>query len=141
MLRASIPALCLLLAACGANAAREELPAPQLPQRTGVDPLVAARAEGVEFRAVGEGFVLDIFRAERIRLTLTATGEELVFPKTEPRYPRWSGSIYDTSNGTRRLHIEIRNYRNCESADSAAYPDTVRVRLDQRELQGCGRAF
>ena len=89
MLRASIPVLCLLLAACGAGAAREEL----------------------------------------------------IFPKTEPQYPRWSGSIYDTSNGTRRLHIEIRNYRNCESADSAAYPDTVRVRLDQRELQGCGRAF
>ena len=131
----------VLLAACGANAAREEMPAPQLPQRAGVDPLVAARAEGVEFRAVGEGFVLDIFREERIRLRLTATGEEFVFPKTEPLYPRWSGSIYDTSDGTRTLHIEIRNYRDCESADRAAYPDTVEIRLDQREMQGCGRAF
>ena len=141
MLRASIPALCLLLAACGANAAREELPAPQLPQRTGVDPLVAARAEGVEFRAVGDGFVLDIFRAERIRLTLTATGEELTFPKPEPQYPRWHGSIYETSNEPHDLHIAIRNYRPCERADRPTYPITVDIRLDDRELQGCGREF
>jgi hypothetical protein len=74
----------LLLAACGANAARQELPAPELPQRAGVDPVVAARAEGIEFRAVGDGFVLDIFREERIRLTLEKEGE-LMFDKPDPR--------------------------------------------------------
>jgi hypothetical protein len=131
----------LLLAACGGNAAREELPAPPLPERAGVDPLVAARAEGVEFRAVGEGFVLDIFRTDRIRLTLTATGEELTFPKREPQYPRWYGSIYDVSNDAHVLHIEIRNDHPCERADRGIYPITVHIRLDDRELEGCGREF
>jgi hypothetical protein len=131
----------LLLAACGGNAAREELPPPPLPERAGVDPLVAARAEGVEFRAVGDGFVLNIFRAERIRLTLTATGEELIFAKPEPQYPRWSGSIYDGSNDAHVLHIEIRNDRPCERADRGTYPITVHIRLDDRELEGCGREF
>jgi hypothetical protein len=137
-MRAAIFAL--LLAACGGNV-REELPPPELPQRTGVDPLVAARAEGVEFRGIGEGFVLDIFREERIRLTLTATGEELSFPKPEPQYPRWNGSIYTTSNGAHALRVEIENYRPCERDDRALYPITVVVNLDGRQIQGCGRAF
>jgi hypothetical protein len=130
----------LLLAACGGNV-REELPPPQLPERAGVDPLVAARAEGVEFRAVGDGFVLDIFPAERIRLTLTTTGEELNFAKPEPQHPRWYGSIYTTSNAQHALDVEIHNHRPCESADRATYPITVHIRLDDRELEGCGREF
>ena len=130
----------LLLAACGGNV-REELPPPPLPERTGVDPLVAARAEGVAFRAVGDGFVLDIFRTERIRLTLTATGEELVFAKPEPQYPRWSGSIYETASGARTLTVEIRNYLPCAREDRATYPTTVHIRLNDRELEGCGREF
>jgi hypothetical protein len=130
----------LLLAACGGGA-RQELPTPQLPQRTGVDPLVAARAEGVEFRAVGEGVVVDIFRADRIRLTMTPAREELTFPKHEPQYPRWHGSIYETSNGAQTLRIEIRNYLPCERADRATYPTSVVIQLDGREIAACGRAF
>ena len=130
----------LLLAACNGNV-REELPPPPLPERTGVDPLVAARAEGVEFRAIGDGFVLDIFRTERIRLTLTATGEELVFAKPEPQYPRWHGSIYETASGTRTLSVEIRNYLPCEREDRTTYPITTTITLDGRDLEGCGRAF
>lgn len=130
----------LVLAGCAGNM-REELPPPPLPQRTGVDPAIAARAEGIEFRAIGDGFVLDIFRVERIRLTLTATGEELVFPKPEPQYPRWYGSIYHTSHEGRVLRIEIRNDHPCERPDRATYPIEVELRLDDRELQGCGREF
>jgi hypothetical protein len=130
----------LLLSACAGNV-REELPAPQLPQRTGVDPLVAARAEGVEFRAVGGGVVVDIFRENHIRLITTATGEQLIFPKTEPRFPRWNGSVYETGTGARRLSVEIRNYLPCERADRDLYPITVAITLDGREMQACGRAF
>jgi len=130
----------LLLAACGGNAAREELPSPQLPQRAGVDPLVAARAEGVEFRAVGDGFVLDIF-ADRIRLTMTADGSVLSFAKPAPQYPRWNGSIYTTSDEQHRMRVEIRDYRPCETGDRATYPTSVSVTLDGREMEGCGREF
>jgi hypothetical protein len=139
MLRASL-AFCFLLAAC-AGRVPQDLPAPPLPERTGIDPVIAARAEGVEFRAVGDGFVLDIFRAERIRLTLTATGEELTFPKPEPQYPRWNGSIYETSHDARVLRVEIRNDRPCERPDRAANPIRVELRLDDREMEGCGREF
>jgi len=133
--------LATMLAACGANGAREELPPPQLPQRAGVDPLVAARAEGVEFRAVGDGFVLDIFRQDRVRLTRTAPIQELNFPKPEPRYPRWNGVIYETASEGHSLTIRIRDDRPCRTADRAVYPTTVEIVLDGVELTGCGRRF
>ena len=130
----------LLLAACSGNV-REELPPPQLPQRTGVDPFVAARAEGIEFRAVGAGIVVDIFRADRIRLTRTETNEAMIFPKPEPQLPRWAGSIYETSSDGRTLAIEIHDHRPCESGDRALYPTSVVIVLDDAEIAACGRSF
>jgi hypothetical protein len=141
MPRASLVALCTLVASCGGNTAREDLPAPQLPQRAGVDPTVAARAEGIEFRAVGEGVVLDIFRAGRIRLTRTATREELIFPKPEPMYPRWSGSIYETSNNGHTLYIEIHDNRECEPPGALTGVNRVVITLDGQQLLACGRSF
>lgn len=125
----------VLLAACS-TAPSEELPPPQLPQRAGVDPVVAARAEGIEFRAVGDGFVLDIFRAERIRLRLTETDTTLEFPRPEPRYPRWNGTIFDTAGDAGELYIEIRDDRPCSTGSP-----TVNVRLASRSFTGCGRSF
>lgn len=137
MKRALIVAL--LLGACASPP--RELPPPPLPERAGVDPLVAARAEGIAFRAVGDGFVLDIFHEARIRLTITASGETLVFPKPEPRYPRWNGSIYETQTEAHRLNIQIRDDRPCEGPDRALYPTTVALRFDGNEMRGCGRAL
>ncbi|HYD86532.1 MAG TPA: hypothetical protein VEA80_03590 [Vitreimonas sp.] len=127
-------------AACS-SAPPRELPPPELPQRAGVDPLVAARAEGVEFRGVGEGFVLEIMREDVIRLTQTASGETLTFAKPEPQLPRWNGSIYATTAGTHELYVAIRNDRPCERADRAVYPIRVEIRLDDRVFTGCGRGF
>lgn len=132
--------LALALAACSTGAP-EEPPPPQLPQRAGVDPLLAARAEGIEFRAVGDGFVLDIYRQGRIRLTRTASGEELFFPKPAPLYPRWRGSIYEVENERHQLRVEIREYRPCERPDSALFPTSVIVVLDGEEMPACGRAL
>gem|GEM_PF-2691794 len=129
-----------LCAACSSTPPAE-LPAPELPQRAGVDPLIAARAEGVEFHGVGDGFVLDVMRENTIRVTLTASGETLTFPKPEPQHPRWYGTIYTTSNDAHRLRIEIRNDRPCERADRAVYPIRVEFGLDGREFVGCGRQF
>lgn len=133
--------LALLLAACAAGGPREELPPPQLPQRAGVDETVAARAAGVEFHAVGDGFVLDIYREERIRLTLTEQNEEFLFAKPEPQYPRWNGVIYLTSIEHRWLSVKIRDDRPCRRAEAAQYPITVELRFDNREFEGCGRRF
>lgn len=135
MLRIFTAALALALAACS-SAPRDELPMPQLPQRAGVDPVVAARAEGIELRAVGDGFVLEIFRTEQIRLTLTENGQILTFPKPEPRFPAWNGSIYETANSDARLSIEIRNDRPCDRNRPR-----VNVLLNGREFTGCAREF
>src|ERR1700741_4791307 len=94
-----------LLAACSSSPP-ELPPPPQLPQRAGVDPLVAARAAGVEFRATGPGFVLQIYGQDRI--TLDHNGQQLTFPKPRPLLPRWNGEIYETGNRGHQLRIEIR---------------------------------
>jgi len=132
MLRALI--LTLALTAC-ASGPREELPPPQLPQRAGVDPIVAARAEGVAFRAVGEGFALSIYRAERI--VLSWGDHEFEFPKPEPLLPRWNGEIYETSNGRYAMTVEIRRLA-CE-AGGETWPARVAIVIDGERLEGCGR--
>jgi|LNFM01.2.fsa_nt_gb hypothetical protein len=123
------------LAACSTTP-RDELPPPQLPQRAGVDPVVAARAEGIEFRATGDGFVLEIYRTERIDLKLAEAEQVLTFPRTEPRMPAWHGSVYWTEAAGRRLEIDIHEGRPCPDGGAS-----VVVRLDYEEFRGCGRYF
>ncbi len=139
-MRGASIAVCLILTACAGAGRGEELPPPQLPERAGVDTLVAARAAGVEFRAVGGGIVIEIFRTDRIQLTLAETGAVLVFPKPAPLLPRWNGSIYETANADHALRVEIRNYLPCATPDRGLYPTAVNVRLDDREFAACGRA-
>ncbi len=126
-----------LLAAC-ASAPREEPPAPPLPERAGVDTVVAARAEGVDFRAVGAAFILNIYREERI--TLAWGDQNFSFPKPEPILPRWNGEIYETSDGRYALRVEIRR-ASCAGADGDTWPARVTVILDDEMLEGCGRSF
>jgi hypothetical protein len=127
--------LAMALAAC--TSAPPDLPAPVLPQRAGVDETVALRAEGVRYLAVGEDrFILRIYDN---RISVARAGEAaLDFPRPEPRYPRWSGEIYDTEANGHRLHIEIRRYRECAGKDGR---DPVEVTLDGIAMTGCGRAF
>lgn len=132
-LRLLLLAACAALAACSSSPP-EELPPPMLPQRAGVDPLVAARAEGVAFRATGPAFVLHIYREDRIVLTLDATEES--FPKPEPVLPRWHGEIYETENERHRLSVMIRRSVPCPT-QSGEY--VVALHYDEAELTGCGR--
>lgn len=132
--------LALLLTACASGRAPTELPAPELPQRAGVDPIVAARAEGVEFRAVGDGVVVDIL-SDRIRLSRSPGTEVITFPKPEPMYPRWSGEIFNTESEGHTLRIEIHQSRPCQSDNRALYPTRVDIVLDGQEIAACGRAL
>lgn len=128
-------ALTLLLAACAHEPA--DIPeTPPLPQRTGVDPIVAARAAGVEMRIVAEDFVIDLMRSE---IVLTrADGARQVFPRPEPQQPRWAGEIYETRNETHTLSLGIHTSGHCARADTALYPTRVDVTLDGREIGACG---
>lgn len=139
MIRAAFVALALL---AGCSGAREELPPPQLPQRAGVDPIVAARAAGVAFRAVGEtpDFVLHIYREDRITLAWDNGAHQETFPKPEPILPRWNGEIYETRNERHALTIEVRHTR-CETGSGEVFLDSVRILIDGEERRGCGRAL
>lgn len=138
-MRAALVALVLLLGAC-ASSRPQELPAPALPQRTGVDQTVAARAHSVAYRGEGDGFVLHIFRADRIMFAWNAGANEEDFPKPEPILPRWNGEIYETRNETRTLRIEI-DRRPCTDAGGENHETRLRVTIDGQELSGCGRYF
>jgi hypothetical protein len=133
--------LALALSACAGGRAPQELPAPQLPQRAGVDAIVAARAEGVEFRVFGDGVVIDIFRADRMRLSRSPGTEVITFPKPEAQHPRWSGEIYETESDGHTLRIEIHRSRACASGNRALYPTHVEIVLDGQAIAACGRAL
>ncbi|MGD9815869.1 MAG: hypothetical protein AB7Q23_05780 [Hyphomonadaceae bacterium] len=128
--------LACLLGAC-ASAGREELPPPALPQRAGIDPVVAARAEGVAFRGVGDDFVLNIYRRERI--TLAWGDQDFAFPRVEPTLPAWNGEVYETSDGRYDLRIEIRRVPCAIQGETL--PARVQLTLDGATLLGCGRDY
>lgn len=132
-------AAALLLAACSTPARVADLPPPpQLPQRAGVDPVVAARAEGVRFMAHGAAPVFHL-RFYDDRVTFSQDGATWqTFPRPEPMHPRWYGEVYETSNDAHRLHIEVRRDRPCVGQGAGQLP--VSVRLDgQDAMEGCGR--
>jgi len=128
--------LALALAACSSTP--EELPAPQLPQRAGVDPIVAARAEGVVFRAEGADFLLHLYRDHRIYLTWDSGAHQEHFPASEPILPAWRGEIYETRNERYELRVEVRR-GPCREGEQV-YSATVIVRINnQEDHRGCGR--
>lgn len=133
--------LALALAACSSSPP-DELPPPQLPQRAGVDPLVAARAEGVVFRAEGADFVLHLYGDNRIFVSWGAGAHQESFPATEPMYPAWSGAIYEMQNERYELRVEIRDAPCRDPVFGAAVlPQSVTVQIGQEERRGCGRAL
>jgi hypothetical protein len=127
--------LALALAACSTPA---DLPPPQLPQRAGVDPLVAARAEGVVFRAQGASpdFILHLYRDNRISVSWDAGAHQERFPASEPVLPAWNGEVYDTRNESYELHVEIR-HAPCRDGERV-FSDTVVVSINGEERRGCG---
>lgn len=129
-------AACAALCACSSTPV--ETPPPQLPERAGFDPLVAARAAGVAYRATGAHpqFVLQIYREDRITLSLDNGATELVFPKTDPMHPRWYGEIYRTSSEGRLLQIYLRRSHLCPNQSGEHVVD---IYLDGVEMTGCGR--
>ncbi len=125
--------LTLLVTACSGGV-QADMPLPALPQRAGVDSIVAARAEGVRLLADGEHFHLRFYDAT---ITLQLDGGDIQrFPRPEPRYPRWNGELYETANAQHRLRVAVRRDRPCPSESGL---HRVEVRIDEQEFAGCGR--
>lgn len=102
----------------------------------------AARAAGVDFRAVGQepGWIVDIYAADRIVALLDYGETRLEFPRSEPTSPAEGATRYEAQSNGHTLAITIRR-APCEDAMSGQpYPSTVEVVVDGRTLNGCGRS-
>lgn len=130
--------LALALAACSTGAP-PDLPPPQLPERTGVDPLVAARAAGVRYQARGEGFTLALYRDEHI--TLTWDGQERAFFNPQTIMPAYRGEIYEARDGDTSLRVEIRSGHCPDAERGETWSANVSVALNDQTRRGCGRGL
>ncbi len=138
--------LAMALTACGQSTSR---PAPATPAEPAAAANEAAattwedaRAQGVDFRAVGQepGWLLNIYQQERITLDWDYGQSSATFPLTEPTYPVEGQTRYDASANGKTIAVVIRRFP-CEDAMSGApFPSTVEVTIDGRTLQGCGRS-
>lgn len=131
----------LALAACS-TAPKDDLPPPQLPQRAGVDPIVAARAEGVVFQAQGASpdFVLHLYRDNRIFVAWDSGGHQEHFPATEPILPAYRGRVFETRNEHFELRVDIHDGPCRDAAlGPQVFSATVTVEIDGVVRRGCGR--
>jgi hypothetical protein len=115
------------------------LPPPELPQRAGIDPLVAARAAGVVYQGRGEGFTLALHRDRHIAFTW-GEAEHAFFNPTLVQ-PAYRGEIYEAIDGARTLRVEIRNGPCLDAESGETWSATVSVQLDGEIRRGCGRGL
>ena len=154
--------LALALAACGPTAPSKEEPAPQAqaptqaPTQTPTSTATAsveetlaampnwenARAQGVDFRAVGQepGWLLDIYTADRMILVWDYGSNRLETPRGQPTSPQEGATRYEGQSGGHTLVVTIRRAPCQDAMSGEAYPSTVEIVIDGRTLNGCGRS-
>lgn len=101
-----------------------------------------ARAEGVDFRAIGQepGWMLDIYTQERIRLLWDYGQSVADFPLTAPNTATEGATRYETQADGHTLVVATRRFPCQDAMSGEAYPATVEVVIDGRTLNGCGRS-
>ncbi|MEQ1493142.1 MAG: hypothetical protein ABL932_21590 [Terricaulis sp.] len=140
------------LAACTAQPAKQD-DAPAAPTETAATTTTqsalaqmpswdAARAAGVDFRAVGQepGWIVDVYTQNRI-VALLDYGQTLIeFPRNAPTNPAEGSTRYESQANGHSIAMTVRRFP-CEDAMSGeAYPATVEVVVDGRTLNGCGKS-
>ena len=134
--------LAFALAACSSSPPAE-LPAPSLPQRAGVDPIVAARAEGVVSRALGAepDFLLHIYRNDTmIFLSWDDGAHQETFNNVRVVLPAYRGSIYEARSEQHTLRVDVRD-GPCRDArlGPEVFSANVTITIDGEMRRGCGR--
>lgn len=129
-------AAALALAACAPAPEPEAGPAPA------PDPWAAALDRGVEFRAVGQepGWTLEL--GAEGRLVYVGDYGETRFEAPLPAAERGAAAgttRYTARADGRELVAVVREQPCSDTMSGEAFSHTVTVRLDGRELQGCGR--
>lgn len=112
----------------------------------GADPWERAKAEGIDFRAIGQepGWLLDIRDGERLWLTLDYGDTELTTPVAEPEVDDEARTVtYRTVPPFSPLDITVivRRERCYDSMSGEGFPASVTVIIGGRgsTYHGCGR--
>ena len=97
---------------------------------------------GVDFRAVGQepGWTLDLDEGRWLRFLGDYGGTRVysAAPRAEPDSAPGSMTLL-ARDGGRELRVEIREEPCRDAMSGESYRHSVRVRLDDRTLEGCGR--
>jgi uncharacterized membrane protein len=142
--------LALALTACGQpNAVETDVPDTSAVAAPAADPDAPpapawedARSAGVDFRAVGQepGWLLNIYRADKITLDWNYGQNKAEFPLTQPDASQEGATRYDAQAGGHTLSVTIRRFPCQDAMSGAAFPSTVEVTIDGQTLRGCGRS-
>ncbi len=103
-----------------------------------------ARLLGVEFRAVGQepGWALDLDQGHSLDYTGDYGNTRVIVPASEPSRDSVTGTVtYHAQSEGRAVEVIIRQAPCADVMSGEEYTHTVTVRVDQREVRGCGRAL
>lgn len=103
-----------------------------------------AKLEGVDFRATGNepGWYMEITLADEIVLVTDYGKSAYRFKTPEPDIdPTARKTTYSTENGQHRLVVDLEGKRCQDSMIDQSFEIAVRVKLDERQLHGCGKAL
>jgi putative lipoprotein len=103
----------------------------------------AARAAGVDFRAVGQepGWMIDIYTRGIIQFVWDYGESYAAFAVAEPTYPQEGSTRYQAHSDGRSLVVTIRRAPCEDSMSGEDFPASVEVVIDGRTLSGCGRSL
>lgn len=101
-----------------------------------------ARAQGVDFRAVGQepGWLLDIYTRGLVKFAWDYGDNYAEFAVAEPTYPQEGATRYEAHSDGRALSVTIRRAPCNDAMSGQPYPASVDVVIDGRTLHGCGRS-
>ncbi len=102
----------------------------------------AARLRGADFRGLGQepGWLLEIFIDDSIVFLADYATRRIVTPYADPRIEAKGGQmVYSAENDTHALQITIVGDSCRDVMSGFGFPATVRVRLDGKLYEGCGR--
>jgi uncharacterized membrane protein len=102
----------------------------------------AARRQGVDFRAVGQepGWLLDVDDGRALRYLGDYGETRLTAPAPPPDVAADGTRTWRARTGARALVVVARPTPCHDAMSGAAFTHTVTVRLDDREVRGCGQS-
>jgi len=102
-----------------------------------------ARLLGVEFRAIGQepGWVLDLDQGHSMDYSGDYGATRIIVPAPEPARDTAGAVTYQAQSEGRAVEVVIRQAPCADVMSGEEFTHTVTVRVDRREVTGCGRVL